>query len=57
VVNSGIIAGGIIGSGVYFRAGGAVTNAASASIIGSPGVDITGGVGTVTNYGSITGPW
>jgi T5SS/PEP-CTERM-associated repeat protein len=42
-------------SGVYLGAGGLVTNAASASISGFDGVNITGGIGTVINNGSIAG--
>jgi T5SS/PEP-CTERM-associated repeat protein len=42
-------------SGVYLGAGGTVTNAASASISGFNGIDITGGVGDVVNSGSIAG--
>ena len=42
-------------NGVYLGSGGLITNAASASISGFDGVNITGGVGTVVNDGSITG--
>ena len=57
VVNDGSIAGtGTAGIGVYLLAGGSVTNAASASIMGAKGGVIgVGGPGIVANYGSIAG--
>lgn len=64
LINSGSIGGMFqvgssvyeIGIGVYFDAGGSVTNAASASITASfKGVFIEDGAGTVVNYGSIAG--
>ena len=54
VTNWGTI-GGNAGVGVLLPNGGAVTNQSGGSISGYAGVDITGGVGTVTNAGSITG--
>ena len=47
--------GGKAGIGVQLPNGGAVTNESSGSISGYAGVMIEGGVGTVTNAGSITG--
>jgi hypothetical protein len=41
--------------GVELRGGGAVTNAASASITGAIGVQVSGGVGKVVNDGDISG--
>ena len=54
VTNWGTI-GGKAGIGVQLPNGGAVTNESSGSISGYAGVMIEGGVGTVTNAGSITG--
>src|SRR5262249_56856324 len=56
VVNSGTIATPDSGyaAGVLLAAGGSVTNAASASIMGGYyGVQITGGAGTLVNSGTI----
>ena len=59
VVNSGSISAGgtaTIASGVYLRAGGLVTNAATAAITGDQaGVRIAGGAGTVMNSGTVAG--
>lgn len=49
---SGGLGGGVFAEGVYFGAGGAVTNAKSGSIDG--GVDIEGAYGVVTNNGAIS---
>jgi hypothetical protein len=43
------------GAGVGLNAGGRVSNEADGQIVGSVGVDIAGGGGTVTNYGTING--
>src|SRR5665213_3353436 len=58
IQNNGAIYGSasLSGDGVYLAPGGAVTNAAAASIYGSKfGVAIEGGAGTVVNAGGITG--
>jgi fibronectin-binding autotransporter adhesin len=54
VTNWGTI-GGNAGVRVLLPNGGAVTNQSGGSISGYAAVDVTGGVGTVTNAGSITG--
>lgn len=56
--NNGTILGHypVTGSGIEFKSGGSVTNAATASITGNiDGVTIGGGLGTVTNLGTIDG--
>src|SRR5271157_1917841 len=55
ISNNGTIAGGGSGYGIDLRAGGAVTNAATARITGAIGVYISGAAGTVVNSGSIVG--
>ncbi len=55
VVNDGRIAGTYAyATGVSLTAGGSVTNASTALITGYVGVQVTGGAGTVINYGTIT---
>jgi hypothetical protein len=53
VTNEGAISGSSIG--VDLTAGGSVANEAGATISGYRGVEISGGVGTVTNAGTIIG--
>jgi Hint domain len=54
IENYGRIAGGVFpGVGINLKAGGSVTNAADASIIGYGGVKISGGSGTLVNDGFI----
>jgi len=53
-IPAAIAGNGTAGNGVYMRAGGSVTNAASGSIAGHVGVYLKSG-GTVTNAGTITG--
>jgi len=49
----GIAGGGFPGVGINLKAGGSVTNAAKALIIGYGGIKISGGSGTVVNNGFI----
>ena len=55
IANDGTVAGGGSGYGIDLRAGGTVTNAATARITGDIGVYISGAAGTVVNSGSIGG--
>ena len=62
VANSGSInatgGAGVYGAGTDLEAGGTVTNTSGASISGNKfGVFVTGGTGSVTNTGAITGPY